>query len=385
MPAFPGRERRLRSAPGRFVVVDRGSGRFHGRRTTGAEWATFGRVKGRAENTGSKRVSRDHEPGWAREVEPSTGVRPTVIFLAGSTACGKTDLAIDLAARLPLDLISVDSGQVYRELNIGTAKPSANLLEKFPHGLIDIRRLDQPFSAAEFCQEAHKLIGQSFGRGRTPLLVGGTMFYFSALLNGLSNLPPADARLRAKFQQRAARQGWPALHHWLEEMDPVAASRINPVDAQRISRALEINLLSGAPVSAGRPGRGLGERGVRVVQACLSIPHRECLHRRITRRLEQMLNAGLIDEVTQIRDAYPGASVFPSLRSVGYRQIWEYLDGKTDYSCMLDRVQSATRRLAKRQLTWLRNQPGNVWFDATDPRLNVGITQFLNACGAING
>jgi tRNA dimethylallyltransferase len=308
-----------------------------------------------------------------------------LIFLAGSTASGKTDLAIELAARLPVDLISVDSSQVYQGLDIGTAKPEGKILEEVPHGLIDIRSVGQPFSAADFCLEAGKLIENSFEKGRIPLLVGGTMFYFAALLRGLSDLPPANSALRTRLVKQAKQRGWPSLHARLEQMDPQAAQRIDRQDAQRISRALEINLLTGLPVPMEATGNGLIEKGVKVTRVSIFIPDRQLLHQRISKRLERMLDDGLVEEVEKLKEQWPQGGTTPALRSVGYRQVWEYLEGQVDYSTMVERASAATRRLAKRQLTWLRNEPGAVWFDGTSPTLAMTLCRYLEAKGVISG
>jgi tRNA dimethylallyltransferase len=308
-----------------------------------------------------------------------------LIFLAGSTASGKTDLAIELAARLPVDLISVDSSQVYQGLDIGTAKPEGNILEEIPHGLVDIRSVRQPFSAADFCLEAGKLIDSAFEKGRIPLLVGGTMFYFAALLHGLSDLPPANPALRARLVKQAKQRGWPFLHGRLEQVDPQAAQRIDRQDAQRISRALEINFLTGLPVPVEATGNGLIEKGVKVTRLSIFIPDRQLLHQRISKRLQRMLDDGLVEEVEKLREQWPQGGTTPALRSVGYRQVWEYLEGQVDYSTMVERAGAATRRLAKRQLTWLRNEPGITWFDGTNPTLVTTLCRYLEARGVIAG
>jgi len=304
-----------------------------------------------------------------------------LIFLAGSTASGKTDLAIELAARLPVDLISVDSSQVYQGLDIGTAKPDGKILEEVPHGLVDIRSVNQSFSAADFCLEAGRLIENSLKKGRIPLLVGGTMFYFAALLHGLSDLPPANSALRARLVRQAKQHGWPFLHGRLERVDPQAAQRIDRHDAQRIARALEINFLTGAPVPVEATGNGLIQKGVKVTRLSIFIPDRQLLHQRISRRLKRMLDDGLVEEVEKLKEQWPQGGAAPALRSVGYRQVWEYLDGQVDYSTMVERAGAATRRLAKRQLTWLRNEAGAAWFDGTNPTLVTTLCHYLEAKG----
>jgi tRNA dimethylallyltransferase len=308
-----------------------------------------------------------------------------LIFLAGSTASGKSDLAIELAARLPVDLISVDSAQVYQGLDIGTAKPDGKILEEVPHGLVDIRSIRQPFSAADFCLEAGKLIESTFEKGRIPLLVGGTMFYFSALLHGLSDLPPANPALRARLVEQAKQRGWSFLHARLQQVDPRAAQRIDRQDAQRISRALEINFMTGLAVPVQATGNGLIQKGVKVTRLSIFIPDRRLLHQRISKRLKRMLNDGLVEEVENLREQWPQGGTMPALRSVGYRQVWEYLEGQVDYSTMVERASAATRRLAKRQLTWLRNEPGAAWFDGTSPTLVATLCRYLEAKWGIAG
>ena len=308
-----------------------------------------------------------------------------LIFLAGSTASGKTDLAIELAAQLPVDLISVDSSQVYQGLDIGTAKPDSKILKEIPHGLVDIRSLRQTFSAADFCLEAGKLIESTFEKGRIPLLVGGTMFYFSALLHGLSDLPPANPALRARLVKQARQRGWSFLHGKLEQVDPRAAERIDRHDAQRISRALEINFLTGLAVPVEATSNGLIQKGVEVTRLSIFIPDRQLLHQRISKRLKRMLDDGLVEEVENLREQWPQGGNTPALRSVGYRQVWEYLEGQVDYSTMVERASAATRRLAKRQLTWLRNEPGATWFDGTSPTLVTTLCHYLEAKGVTAG
>ena len=306
-----------------------------------------------------------------------------LIFLAGSTASGKTDLAIELASRLPVDLINVDSSQVYQGLDIGTAKPNGKILKEVPHGLIDIRSVGQSFSVADFCLEANTLIENSFEKGRIPLLVGGTMFYFSALLRGLSDLPPANSALRARLVKQAKQRGWAFLHARLEQVDPQAAERIDQHDTQRISRALEINLLTDLPVPVEETGNGLIQRGVKVTRLNIVIPDRQLLHQRISKRFQRMLDDGLVEEVEKLKEQWPQGGTTPALRSVGYRQVWEYLEGQVDYSTMVERASAATRRLAKRQLTWLRNEPGATWFDGTSPTLVTTLCRYLQAKGVI--
>ncbi|CAM2934664.1 tRNA (adenosine(37)-N6)-dimethylallyltransferase MiaA [Cupriavidus taiwanensis] len=287
---------------------------------------------------------------------------PPVVCLLGPTASGKTAAALALAADAPVEIISLDSALVYREMDIGTAKPTREELAVAPHHLIDIIDPADSYSAAQFVADAERLIGEIHARGHVPLIVGGTMLYYKALTQGLNDLPQADAALRAELDQLAAERGWPALHAMLAEVDPVTAARLAPNDAQRIQRALEIHRLSGQPMSAllarqaeGRTFAGAADQRYRVI--ALEPSDRLALHHRIARRYDAMLAQGFIDEVERLRargDLHPG---LPSIRCVGYRQVWEYLDGEADFATMRERGIAATRQLCKRQLTWLRSTP----------------------------
>jgi tRNA dimethylallyltransferase len=280
------------------------------------------------------------------------------VGLAGPTASGKTGLALRLAAEFPLEIVSVDSALVYRGMDIGTAKPSAAERAAVPHHLIDILDPRDAYSAAQFVADAQRLIGEIHSRGRLPLLVGGTMLYFKALIDGIDALPAADPVLRAALDADAARLGWPAMHARLAAVDPVTATRLAPNDAQRIQRALEVHGLTGRPLSAFHT-RGSGPaREVQHLLLSLEPTDRAWLHARIAQRFEQMLAAGFIDELHRLRargDLHPS---LPSMRCVGYRQAWEALDaGRTGDALLADvreRGVAATRQLAKRQLTWLR-------------------------------
>lgn len=279
-----------------------------------------------------------------------------VIFLMGPTASGKTALALALAQRFPVEIISVDSALVYRDMDIGSAKPNAEELARCPHHLIDIISPLESYSAAQFCQDAERLIPEIHQRGRIPLLVGGTMLYVKALLEGLSSLPQADAALRAELDRQAAELGWPALHARLAQLDPVTAARLAPLDAQRIQRALEICLLSGSPMSQLiAQGRNRGSQW-RSLNLALVPAERQWLHQRIAQRFDSMLAAGFLDEVTRLRQHYPELTPeLPSMRCVGYRQAWAYQDGQDDYAGFIAKGVAATRQLAKRQLTWIRS------------------------------
>lgn len=284
----------------------------------------------------------------------SLDTRPLAIFLMGPTASGKTALACQLADRFPFGLVSVDSALVYRGLEIGAAKPDAATLARYPHALIDIRDPARPYSAAEFHDDALAAMHAITAQGRVPLLVGGTGLYFRVLQQGLSELPEADPAARSRLSGEAARIGWPAMHARLARLDPVAAARIGPNDAQRLQRALEVIELSGRPLSELQGG---GRRGVfpwRVLKLALLPADRQPLHARIAQRFDAMLAEGFLDEVRALRARGDLHADLPAIRAVGYRQAWEYLDGQGDAAGFRDRAIFATRQLAKRQITWLR-------------------------------
>lgn len=281
--------------------------------------------------------------------------RPRAVFLMGPTAAGKTALACALAERWPLGLISVDSALVYRGLDIGTAKPDAVTLRRFPHALIDIRDPAEPYSAAEFRADALAAMRRLVEAGKIPLLVGGTGLYFRALERGLSSLPEADPALRARLAAEAAVQGWPTLHARLARLDPLAASRIRPSDPQRIQRALEVIELSGRPLSA-QQGATRERLPYRVLKLALIPADRALLHARIAMRFDAMLAAGFLDEVRALRERGDLHRDLPALRAVGYRQAWEHLDGASEGPGFRGQAIAATRQLAKRQITWLRSE-----------------------------
>ncbi len=294
---------------------------------------------------------------------------PPPVLLLGPTASGKSALAMQLAERLPLEIISVDSAQVYRGLDIGAAKPDAAERARVPHHLIDIREPDDPYSAAHFVADAQGLIDAIRSRGRLPLLVGGTMLYARALIAPLDHLPSANALIRERLEAEAARDGWPALHRRLASLDPAAAARIGPTDPQRIQRALEVIELTGQPLSRlqqqGRPST------TAMMTLAIEPSSRAVLHERIAQRFDAMLTAGLIDEVRALL-ARPGLHAdLPALRAVGYRQVAETLAGTapTDPPTLRERGIAATRQLAKRQLTWLRSLPVTARFDCLSPTL----------------
>jgi len=287
---------------------------------------------------------------------------PPAIFLMGPTASGKTALAVSLVERFPLEIISVDSALVYRGMDIGTAKPDAVTLARAPHHLLDIRDPTEAYSAAAFCDDARRLMTDIGARGKVPLLVGGTMLYFRALLNGLDDLPRADAALRHKLEIESASRGWPALHADLAQLDPVTAARLAPNDSQRIGRALEIFQLTGVPMSA-LLDKAQTTLPYRVLQLALIPSERAVLHQRIATRFDAMLAGGLIDEVNSLRQIYALNPDLPAMRAVGYRQAWTYLDGGMDIHGLREQGVAATRQLAKRQLTWLRSWPDAVELD----------------------
>ncbi|THF63220.1 tRNA (adenosine(37)-N6)-dimethylallyltransferase MiaA [Pseudothauera rhizosphaerae] len=302
-----------------------------------------------------------------------TAVHPPALLLLGPTASGKTACALALAAALPVEIVSVDSALVYRGMDIGTAKPTPAELAACPHHLIDIVSPEEAYSAARFRADALRVMDEIAARGRIPLLAGGTMLYFKALREGLSDLPPADAGLRAEIDRAAAIRGWPALHGDLAALDPEAAARLEPTDAQRIQRALEIVKLTGRPVAESYARRGMPAPPWRLLPIALAPSDRSVLHERIAQRFEHMLAAGLVDEVRRLRTKYRLDLSMPSMRCVGYRQAWEHLDGLYDLDTLRFKGVAATRQLAKRQLTWQRQfretWPGLTEIDCLQPNL----------------
>jgi len=283
---------------------------------------------------------------------------PTAILLMGPTASGKTQLALQLHDELPVDIVSVDAAQVYRGMDIGTAKPTPAEQARAPHRLIDIRDPAETYSAAEFCVDALREMDEIVRRGRIPLLVGGTMFYFRALEVGLSQLPSADPTVRAQLQAEGERLGWPALHARLALRDPETAARFSVNDSQRIQRALEIIELTGATPSALNRREPPAPAPYDFVHLALIPPDRAWLHERIARRFSAMLELGLLGEVETLYRRGDLRAALPSLRTVGYRQAWDYLTGRVTYNQMTEQAVAATRQLAKRQLTWLRQYHG---------------------------
>lgn len=294
-----------------------------------------------------------------------TDARPLAICLMGPTASGKSAIALALREALPLEIVSVDSSQIYRGMDIGTAKPTAAEQVRAPHRLIDIRDPAESYSAAEFREDALREMDAIVAAGRIPLLVGGTMFYFRALEYGLSALPSADADARRRINDEAARHGWPRLHARLAEIDPEAAARIRPTDPQRIQRALEIHAITGQTPSALQ--RAPAERApYRFVKIGLWPDRRAALHARIAQRFEAMLERGLVAEVEALYRRGDLDLSRPSMRTVGYRQVWHYLTEVVDYNQMTQQAIAATRQLAKRQLTWLRRYPDVRFLDCSD-------------------
>ena len=288
---------------------------------------------------------------------------PKAICLMGPTASGKTDLAIYLTQNFPLDIISVDSAMVYRGLNIGSAKPSDEELQKAPHRLIDVVDPSEIYSAARFRNDALKEMAEITQAGRIPLLVGGTMLYFRALLEGLSELPESDEVIRQKLEQQAKESGWDKMHQRLAQVDAEAAARIHPNDPQRISRALEVYEMTGKPMSQLQKEQKAEPLPYQVLKLALIPSDRALLHQRIEKRFEQMLEQGFVDEVKTLRNRGDLHQDLPAVRAVGYRQVWDYLDGIIDYNDMVKRGVIATRQLAKRQLTWLRSEKNLTIYD----------------------
>ena len=283
--------------------------------------------------------------------------QPPAIFLMGPTASGKTSLAVELVKRYPMEIISVDSALVYRDMDIGTAKPAADVLAAAPHRLIDIRDPADPYSAADFRKDALLAMAEITARGRIPLLVGGTFLYFRALQYGLSDMPAADPAIRARLEAAASRDGWEALHARLAAVDPESAARIHATDPQRIQRALEVYELSGKPMSALHAQATARDLPYRLLKLALILADRQLLHAQIAARFQQMLADGLLEEVNKLYKNSRLSADLPSMRAVGYRQVWRYLSGQLEYEAMVEQAIIATRQYAKRQLTWLRGEP----------------------------
>jgi tRNA dimethylallyltransferase len=289
--------------------------------------------------------------------------KPKVIFLMGPTASGKTALAIEMATQHNCEIISVDSALIYRDMDIGSAKPSLQELQLAPHKLIDILDPSESYSAADFRRDALLAIEDIVSRGKTPILVGGTMMYFKALLEGLSPLPAADNGIRQQILAQAQTQGWDALHQELCDIDPVAGERIHPNDPQRLSRALEVYRISGKTMTELTQTKSAA-LPYDVVQFAIAPTDRKILHQLIAKRFNMMLEQGFIEEVARLKARNDLHLELPSMRCVGYRQCWQYLDNEFDHTTMVEKATAATRQLAKRQLTWLRSWPDLQWLES---------------------
>lgn len=296
----------------------------------------------------------------------------------GPTASGKTSCAIELLKHLPCEIVSVDSAMIYRHMNIGTAKPSDEILQHAPHHLIDIRNPDQSYSVAEFCQDANQLIREIQARQRIPLLVGGTIMYFRSLQFGLSELPAANQKVRAHLEAAAAISGWESLHQKLQEIDPVSAAKIHPNDPQRLQRALEVYVLTGITLSEWHSSKKTETGDTNILNIGLFPEDRAKLHADIALRYDQMLTEGLINEVKKLRADWSLTSSMPSMRCIGYRQAWSYLEGEITENEMYDQATAATRQLAKRQLTWLRHYPDVQLIDASEASLEGVVEQIIS-------
>jgi len=316
-------------------------------------------------------------------------MRRVVVLLMGPTGAGKSELALELARRFPLEIVSVDSALVYRGMDIGTAKPDARTRALIPHHLIDIRDAATTYSAGEFVRDAKDLMQEIWARGRQPLLVGGTMLYFHALTEGLAELPEANTEVRAAIDAQAAEQGWASVHAELARVDPEAAGRIHLNDPQRIQRALEVFRLTGHSITRLQQERHAvigpgGDGGAEVVELALAPAERRTLHARISLRLDAMMAAGFLDEVRLFYDRGDLTREHPSMRAVGYRQLWEHLAGADSLERATEKALIATRQLAKRQLTWLRQRASAQWFDTAHPQCMQRVLETLSG-GAFAG
>jgi tRNA dimethylallyltransferase len=300
-----------------------------------------------------------------------------IILLMGPTAAGKTAIAFELYKRLPIELISVDSALVYRDMNIGTAKPSYELLRQFPHALVDIRDPDEAYSVAQFCADAKKEIERALERGRIPVLVGGTMLYYSGLIRGLNELPTTNESVRQKIAQEAQVQGWVAMHQRLTVIDPTAALRIHPNDPQRIGRALEVFEMTGRTLTDWWQNSEKERFPWPVLSIAMAPTSREILHKNIEQRFMMMLEAGFIEEVEALKARPQMHADLPSMRAVGYRQVWDYLENNHDHATMITKGIIATRQLAKRQMTWLRQWPDLNWFDSLQTQVADNVYEFI--------
>jgi tRNA dimethylallyltransferase len=305
--------------------------------------------------------------------------QPPVICLMGPTASGKTALALALCDALPCDIVSVDSALIYRDMDIGTAKPTDEELVKYPHRLINLRDATQSYSAAEFCHDALNEIDLIRAKNRIPLLVGGTMMYFKSLIEGISPLPAANSDIRKKIEAEAEQYGWQALHEKLQEVDSVSAKRIHPNDPQRITRALEVFQLTGKTLTQLTEVKGVKLEGD-ILQFAITPKERSTLHARIEFRYQQMVEQGFEQEVTKLKARGDLHDNLPSIRCVGYRQMWQYLNGEFDHKEMVFRGICATRQLAKRQLTWLRSWQNLHWLTTDDKKNLAQVLSLVSKC-----
>jgi tRNA dimethylallyltransferase len=316
-------------------------------------------------------MGRPHEPRAQR----------CAVLLMGPTGAGKSELALDLARRFSMEIISVDSAQVYRGMDIGTAKPDLATRAGIAHHLIDIRDPAMSYSAGEFVRDAGEAMEAVWRRGRQPLLVGGTMLYFHALSAGIARLPQADLRVRAEIDAQAAASGWAAVHRELARVDPAAAARIHVNDPQRIQRALEVYRLTGEPITRLQRIPGAVLSGAKVLEFAVAPLDRKRLHARIEARFETMIAAGFIEEVRALKQRGDLSAEHPSMRAVGYRQAWKFLAGEWRLDEAKQHAVAATRQLAKRQLTWLRRRHGATWFDPTHPNVASMLIDALSKSG----
>ncbi len=302
---------------------------------------------------------------------------PPALLLMGPTASGKTAVAIAIAKQLPCEIISVDSAQIYLDMNVGTAKPELEILAHTPHHLINIISPEHSYSAARFCDDALDLMHKITARGRIPLLVGGTMLYFKALLEGLNSLPQADPEIRQAIEDQAASAGWSAVYNELQTVDPVTANRLQPGDTQRVQRALEIYRITGQAMSALLDAPRLQNFPYRAITIALTPSVRAELHQRIAVRFNHMLAQGLVDELTALKKTYDLHAQLPAMRCVGYRQAWDFLNNQINQTQLREQGIAATRQLAKRQLTWLRAMPELTTFDCLDNDLETQVLQYI--------
>jgi tRNA dimethylallyltransferase len=302
---------------------------------------------------------------------------PPAIFLMGPTASGKTDLAMELYDRLPCEIISVDSAMIYRDMNIGTATPDAEFLSRYPHKLVDILDPAESYSAADFRVDALREMADISAAGKIPLLVGGTMLYYQALLKGLATLPQANQAIRDRLVDEAELHGWDSLHKRLQQVDPVAAQRIHPNDPQRMQRALEVYELTGRSMTELWQEQQKQQLPYNISQICVMPQERKTIHERIEKRFQIMLEQGFEEEVRALWNRGDLNLQMPSVRCVGYRQMWEFFAGTWGYDTMIEKSVIATRQLAKRQITWLRSWDNLHHFESTDPNLTNNALKLL--------